>query len=85
MKWYGVALCDVISIFMVSYASIDKNCISRILTLSNTGFLGFSQPEEGHKVFAIGRIMMKLGKLVRCYMFYLLMGFLVRLAVIMTS
>ena len=28
-----------------------------------------------HNVFIIGRIMMKLGKLVKCYKLYLLMGF----------
>ena len=51
------------------------------LTLSNPGFWVFSEPGEVHKVpprhncFVIGRIMMKLGKLVKCYKLYLLMGF----------
>ena len=53
------------------------------LTLSSPGFFGSSQP-GGHKVpphpphnnfFVIGRVMMKLGKLFKCYKLYLLTGF----------
>ena len=48
------------------------------------GFLGSPQPERGggggqkcplHNMFVIGRMMMKLGKLVKCYKLYLLMEF----------
>ena len=55
------------------------------LTLSSLGFSGSLQPRGGggggHKVlphrnfFVIDRIMMKLGKLVKCYKLYLLVGF----------
>ena len=54
-----------------------------ILTLSSPGFFGSSQPwgEGGgqsaphYNFFVIGRIMMKLGKLVKCFKIYLMMGF----------
>ena len=52
------------------------------LTLSSPGFFGSSQPgEEGggtkcppphHNYFVIGRIMMKLGQLVKCFKLYLM-------------
>ena len=52
------------------------------LTLSSPGFFGSSQPGRGGgkvpphlNFFVIGRIMMKLGKLVKCLKFYLTMGF----------
>ena len=57
------------------------------LTLFSPGFFGSSQPGGGggvtqsapphHSFFVIGRIMMKLGKLVKCLKLYLMMGFLV--------
>ena len=56
-----------------------------VLTLSSPGFFGSSQPGRGHFVpppppphhnfFVIGRIMMKLGKLVKCLKLYLMIGF----------
>ena len=52
------------------------------LTLSSPGFFGSSQPGGGgaqsdphHNFFVIGRIMMKLGKLVKCFKLYLMMEF----------
>ena len=67
-----------------------------ILTLSSPGFSGSSQPGGGgqgrgaqthHNFFVIGRIMMKLGQLVKCFKLYLMMGFwwLIGCDVIMTS
>ena len=59
----------------------DNDGIENILTLSSPGFLGSSQPGGAlcvppiHNFFVIGRIMMKLGKLVKCYKLYLSMGF----------
>ena len=56
--------------------------ISDVLTLSSPGFFGSSQPGGGgaqsalyHNFFVIGRIMMKLGKFVKCFKLYLMMGF----------
>ena len=53
-----------------------------MLTLSSPGFFGSSQPGGAqsappphHNFFVIGRIMMKLGKLVKCLKFYLMMEF----------
>ena len=52
------------------------------LTLSSPGFFGSSQPGGAqsappphHNFFVIGRIMMRLGKLVKCSKLYLMMGF----------
>ena len=55
------------------------------LTLFSSGFFGSSQPGEGggghkvppphHNFFVIGRIMMKLGQLVKCLKLYLMIGF----------
>ena len=51
------------------------------LTLSSPGFFGSSQPGGGgarsapHYNVVIGRIMMKLGKLVKYFKLYLMMGF----------
>ena len=52
------------------------------LTLSSPGFLARHSPGGGggtkclphHNFFVIGRIMLKLGKNVKCYKLYLLMG-----------
>ena len=56
--------------------------IQTCLTLSCPGFFGSSQPGGGaqpppphHNFSVIGRIMMKLGKLVKCFKLYLMMGF----------
>ena len=53
-----------------------------VLTLSSPGFLARHSPGGGaqsappyHNFFVIGRIMMKLGKLVKCFKLYLMMGF----------
>ena len=52
-----------------------------MLTLSSPGIFGSSQPGGAqsapphHNFFVIGRIMMKLGKLVKCLKFYLMMEF----------
>ena len=53
-----------------------------ILTLTSPDFFGSSQPRGGggaqsaprHNFFVIGRIIMKLDKLVKCYKLYLLKG-----------
>ena len=64
--------------------TFNTNCF----TLSSPGFFGSSQPggEGGgtkcrppppphHNFFVIGLIIMKLGKLVKCFKLYLMMGF----------
>ena len=62
---------------------LQENIVAAILTLSSPGFLGSSQPGGGggaestphHNFFVIGRIMMRLGKIVKCFKLYLMMEF----------
>ena len=59
-------------IFPSVYRCFSKGLLgkSAVLALSSPGFLGSSQPGGGgggtNNFFVIGRIMMKLGKLVKC-------------------
>ena len=67
------------------YVFLRPKSSGTILTLFSPGFFGSSQPGGGgggcykvpphHNFFVIGRIMMKLGKLVKCLKVYLMMGF----------
>ena len=73
--WFGRAyICG--KLLAISHSS---------LTLSSPGFFGSTQPGGGggegaqstphHNFFVIGRIMIKLGKLVKCFKLYLMIGF----------